>query len=162
MDLRHDAGFEAAVAAAEEVIYSMAKSGVPDARMLAARTAGWNNLQGHAHSIVPLAVLLVRRYPSVLTKTRRHTDLGRNMANRSTEARDTTVWSPVQAHLKKIITSRGTDIISETIRSGRPQSIADIAHTYLSRRYGGGQSSGGAGDTVLKRTLKLLAHAYRH
>ncbi len=43
--------------------------------------------------------------------------------------------------------------------NGGTLSVEDAAR-YLSQRYGGAQGAGGAGDTVLKRTLKLLAHMF--
>jgi hypothetical protein len=61
--------------------------------------------------------------------------------------------------MRNLLSARGADIIAESIRSHSPQDAASIAATYLSSDYGGGQGTGGAGDTVLKRTIKLLAHA---
>ena len=54
--------------------------------------------------------------------------------------------------------SSGQDIVAEEMTSGIAQSAADVARTYLSTSWGGGQPKGGGANTVVKRTLKLLAH----
>lgn len=131
---------------------------IPDASALFQRTRGQNNLQGHAHSIVPLAVLLARVYPQLLLAIRINTDLQHGMTGQSAEARLKAVWLPVQTGIQLLIASRGGDIVSETFGRATPQTVSRVADTYLSVRYGGGQQRGGAGDTVVKRTLKLLAH----
>lgn len=76
----------------------------------------------------------------------------------SVEARDPLIWRAVRNGVQLLIATRGDDIIAEELRGGAPQSIERVAETYLSQRYGGGHLRGGAGDTVIKRTLKLMAH----
>ena len=80
------------------------------------------------------------------------------MGRGSREAKNRNLWAKSQKALKEFLKRRGRDIVSETMRTGVPQSAQRVAETYLSYRFGGGQLHGGAGDTVLKRTLKILAH----
>lgn len=157
-DLRRDAAFVAAVAAARQAIGELASRGNADAAALVQRSGGWNNLQGHAHSIVPLAVFFARHRPLALGPIKGATSLRTSQSHGSREARKRTLWRQVQADLRNLLRNRGSDILAEEMRSNRPQTAQQIANTYLSSGYGGGQTSGGGGDTVLKRTLKLLAH----
>jgi hypothetical protein len=163
-DLRNDLAFGTAVGATRYVISELARRGVRDAQALAQRRSGWNNLQGHAHSLVPLAVFFARSNPPSLRAVRATTTLRRSMTARSQEAGDRVLWSSVEADMRALLAARGNDIVSEELRRRGPrrrrrrQTARQIARTYLSRTYGGGQTKGGAGNTVIKRTLKLLAH----
>lgn len=159
-DLRMDLAFSTAVAVAKAAIAEFARGGIADAQALAVRRRGWNNLQGHAHSIVPLAVAYARAHPNQLRTIRARTDLARGMTRWSREARDTALWRPVMVEIKAFLASRGADVIAEEMQGGAAQTAQDIATTYLSSHYGGGQTTGGGGNTVLKRTLKLLAHTW--
>ena len=159
-DLRNDPAFVAAVAAARQAIGELASRGIPDAEALVARSAGWNNLQGHAHSLIPLAVLYARSNYTQLQAVRSATILTQAMTGGSQEARNRSIWRVVKRSMITMLAGRGSDIISEQIANGRPQTARQIANTYLSSSFGGGQSSGGAGNTVIKRTLKLLAHIF--
>lgn len=85
------------------------------------------------------------------------TNLGTNMSNTSQEARGA-FWDDVKAVLRASLQQYGNDLIAVGLRTTSPETAQEIAHTYISADYGGGQTSGGAGTTVLKRTLKLLAH----
>lgn len=159
-DYREDPAFASAVASVREGIRSMARGfDVPDANALVSREEGAHNLQGHAHSVVPLAVLVARFNPGIMTAIRVKTDLDHSMGDPgSAEARDADIWGPVQHATKLVIAVHGSDEVSEEIGTGDTQDVDQIAETYLSESYGGGQTGGGAADTVLKRTLKLMAH----
>lgn len=158
-DIRRYAPFATAVWGAREAIDQLHHEyAVPDATALYMRGQNVNNLIGHAHSIIPLAVLIAREFPSLLAIIRARTNLDRGMTPRSGEARDRYLWRKVMNATKLVIADRGADIISEEVGTHRQQSVRKVAATYLSRDYGGGQRKGGAGNTVIKRTLKLLAH----
>jgi len=66
VDLRNNPSFRAAVDATRATIASLAQSGISDGQAIRARGLGENNLQGHARSVVPLAVLFARTYPQHL------------------------------------------------------------------------------------------------
>ena len=157
IDHTRDPGFGALLSATETITGVLAASNVGDARRLAQRSVGWHNLQGHARAVVPLAVWLARLHPELLCNIRDMTNLGTNMSNTSQEARGA-FWDDVKAVLRASLQQYGNDLIAVGLRTTSPETAQEIAHTYISADYGGGQTSGGAGTTVLKRTLKLLAH----
>ena len=159
-DLRQDAAFSAAVASVREGIRNAASQHeVADALALVGREEGEHNLQGHAHSVVPLAVLVARLNPGLMSTIRARTDLDHDMGTAgSDEARDGSIWDQVKNATQLVIANNGQDVVSEELGGGSPQTVEDIATTYLSAAYGGGQTGGGGADTVLKRTLKLMAH----
>ncbi|MBX6362422.1 MAG: hypothetical protein IRZ00_01030 [Gemmatimonadetes bacterium] len=157
-DLRREPVFTTAVAATRHAITDLAAHGVADALALVRRVRGVNHLQGHANSIVPLAVLMARVYPQVLQVVRARTDLRNGLDPQGPETRDQLVWRTVKTGVQLLVAVRAADIIAEEMRTGAPQTVENVAQTYLSQRFGGGQPRGGAGDTVVKRTLKLMAH----
>jgi hypothetical protein len=158
-DIRQAAAFATAVAGARAAINQLhLRHRIPDATALYQRGRNVNNLSGHAHSIIPLAVLIAREYPALLAFIRARTDLQRAMTARSLEARDRYLWRKVMNATKVLLADRGPDIIAEELATGVAQSARRIARTYLSTAFGGRQTRGGAGNTVIKRTLKLLAH----
>ena len=158
-DIRRDAAFATAVAGARAAIDALHQNHrIADATALYQRGQNVNNLSGHAHSIIPLAVLLAREYPVLLGLVRARTDLRRAMTRQSGEARDRYLWRKIMNATKLLLADRGADVIVEELATGRPQSAQRVATTYLSTAFGGGQPRGGAGNTVIKRTLKLLAH----
>lgn len=154
-----DRTFGALHEAVDRLIEVLALSGVADAKALADRKRGWNNLQGHYRAVVPLAIWLVRRHPALLANLRAETRLSTNMSGASAEARDP-LWNQVQDLLRADLASNGSDRVVIGSHSNTPETAQDIATTYLSKTYGGGQVSGQAGNTVLKRTLKLMAHTF--
>lgn len=130
---------------------------------MVARGGGWNNLQGHARSVVPVAVLYARLHPEQLQQIRAMTDLKHDMGQPwSEEARNSDMWGPVMQDMQQMVSSHTETIVASESSTGDPQTVEAVATTYLSTDYGGGQTSGGAGNTVLKRTLKLLAHVLLH
>ena len=158
-DIRRDPAFATAVAGARAAIDALHRHhGIPDATALYQRGQNVNNLIGHAHSIIPLAVLIAREYPFLLGFVRARTDLRRAMTRQSREARDTYLWRKIMYAMKLLLGRRGGDVIVEELATRRPQSAQRVATTYLSTAFGGGQRRGGAGNTVIKRTVKLLAH----
>jgi len=158
MDFRTDPTFVAGVAAAQAAIESLALAAIPDAEALVSRQAGENNLQGHFKALVPLAVLVLRDAPHLLAHIRGRTQVSNNMTARSPETRDQDLWTPVQQAAVQTVTTHSNDILVDRVGPGTA-SVSDAAR-YLSNAYGGTQTAGGAGDTVLKRTLKLLSHAF--
>lgn len=160
-DLRESPAFSGAVGATRHAIIDLARNHrVPDALALYNRERGVNNLQGHANSIVPLAVLMARIYPGILPIIRARTDIRNELGSGNHETRDRRIWDPVKNAAHLVIQTHGDDIIAETIGTAEGQTVEEVANTYLSVRFGGGQPRGGAGDTVVKRTLKLLAHLW--
>jgi hypothetical protein len=142
----------------EKAISTYSASNVKDAKALTDRKSGKHNLQGHARAVIPLAVWLAFQEPSILQPIRRRTTLSSGMTAHSSEARDSRSWSPVKKALKKHLALAGGDVVAPSAKSNSPDTPAKIAATYLGNDYGGGQTTGGAGNTVLKRALKLLAH----
>ena len=157
VDYTQNRGFEALLSATETITGVLAANGVRDAQRLTERLVGWNNLQGHARSVVPLAVWLATRHPEILCNIREMTDLGTLMSNTSAEARGD-FWDDVKELLRASLLQSGNDLIVIGQRPNSPTTAQEVATTYISADYGGGQITGGAGTTVLKRTLKLLAH----
>ena len=143
--------------ATDVLIRVMAGAGIRDARAIADRATGWHNLQGHARAIVPLALWLVSHRPDLLCTLSRETDLLVGMSGRSGESR-APFWVEVSDALVSLLGHHGGDRIIVGAQANSPETADEIARTYLSREYGGGQRTGGGGTTVLKRTLKLLAH----
>lgn len=157
MDLRDDDSFQVAVDQARDGIRRFADRGIPDAEAITQRDAGENNLSGHAHSLVPLAVHFSRSDPGFLQSVKDQTDLSNGMGPRDTETR-LDIWGDLKDKMSALVTRDASVIITEERGSGRPQSVGDVADTYLPKDWGGSQDSGGGGGTVVKRTLKLLAH----
>lgn len=156
-DYRKRSDFTLLLGLLESTVKSLAATGVPDAKALSIREKGVHNLQGHAMRVMPLAVWLVIRRPDLLKAIRRGTKLTTAMQASSSEARSV-LWRDVQVAIQKELSLHGGDVLSSADRTNTPTTAAAIATTYLSYDYGGGQTRGGAGNTVLKRSLKLLAH----
>lgn len=135
--------------------------GIPDALALTDREAGVHHLQGHYASIVPLAVYFSQYHSLLLSEIKLVTHLDNNMGARSgpgySEARDA-IWTPVKNSMISFRNACGSDIITQN-SSGMPKTVNDILN-YISTSYGGNVSGGGGGDTVLKRTLKIMGHVY--
>ncbi|MCH5438468.1 MULTISPECIES: hypothetical protein [Bacillus cereus group] len=155
IDHRNDRIFQAKVAGTRSTIQQLSTDGINDAHALIAREQGTHNLSGHFASILPLAVLFSQYSPTLLTHIKNLTDIDHNMGTGSSEARSQEIWEPVQAEVSNFKTVHGDDILTNT-----SQTVNDVLHTYLSSKYSGGQTTGGAGDTVFKRTLKLLGHIF--
>ena len=142
--------------ATNRVIEETAGEGIEDAATLLDRYAGLNNLQGHM-VIVPLTVWLVWHRPDLLRAVRAETDLNVEMARNSHETSGE-FWEDVKGALIALLAGHGDDRLVVGERANSPETPIRIATTYLSDDYGGGQTEGGGGTIVLKRTLKLLAH----
>lgn len=158
VDFRRDVLFRAALVGLENEIEVLSSRGIPDAAALASRREGANNLQGHYHSVLPLALWFCRRYSQALGSLRGATSIYHEMTSGSSESRDRTLWVPIQQDLIAYLNRSGNDILAAELSSGSPQTAGTIADTYLSTRFGGSHARGGAGDTVFKRATKLLAH----
>ena len=141
----------------ERIATDFAAKKIPDAIALVVREKGVHNLQGHARRVMPLAVWLLIRRPDLLNLLRSKTKLTNEMTASSSEARSV-IWEQVKTAINYELIKGGDDVISPADRANTPITAKDIALTYLSVDYGGGQTKGGAGNTVLKRALKLLAH----
>lgn len=141
----------------ERITVSFAAKKIPDAKALVIRKKGTHNLQGHAMRVMPLAVWLTIRRPDLLKLIRGKTKLANEMKATSSEAR-AAFWGEIKDAIKAELTKNGADVISSADKTNSPTTAQEIAETYLSADYGGGQTKGGAGNTVLKRSLKLLAH----
>jgi hypothetical protein len=141
----------------ERTAKSLAATGIPDAMALSSREKGEHNLRGHAMRVMPLAVWLIMRRLDLLKPIRRATKLRTAMAASSSEARSV-IWRDIQVAIQQQLLLHGVDILSSADRTNTPTTATAIATTYLSTDYGGSQTGGGAGNTVLKRSLKLLAH----
>lgn len=141
----------------ERTAKGFAAQKIPDAKALVVREKGMHNLQGHAMRVMPLAVWLAIRRPDLLKLIRSKTKLANEMKASSSEAR-ATFWGKVKDAIKDELVTNGADVLSSADKINTPTTAQEIADTYLSADYGGGQTKGGAGNTVLKRSLKLLAH----
>lgn len=157
-DYRKSSKFKKAYGRARQIILKAVVDNVPDAKFLVLREAAWNNLQAHAHSVIPLAVLFAVENRGLLRGIRANTDLWANMGGHSVEARSNLLWKPIKMAMCDFVRRHSHDIVAEEKRSGQPQTCRKIATTYLSDQYGGRHGGGGRGNTVVKRTLKLLAH----
>jgi hypothetical protein len=142
----------------ENNVRGLAKKKIPDALALLDRECGVHNLQGHARRLMPLAVWLVIRRPDLIDEVKRCTNLKNQMTSHSVEARGS-FWNFVKSAMKSEIKKNGKDIISSSDKSNAPITVEEIARTYLSIDYGGGQVNGGGGNTVLKRSLKIISHS---
>jgi hypothetical protein len=158
MDWTKDAGFQRALSRLDGIITTAARLGHPDGQALEGRRQGVNNLQGHANALEPLAVLLARKSPALLTTIKSLTKLSADMGQGSAESRDPQIKASIAAAVSALRAAHGSDIIAREIKSNHPITVDSACDTYLSSGLGGTQGAGGAGDTVVKRTLKLLAH----
>ncbi len=80
------------------------------------------------------------------------------MDKHSAEARDG-VWDGVKTGMIQLLATSGADVLTPPgTKVNSPVSAANIAQTYLRTNYGGSQQAGGERNTVIERTLKLLAH----
>lgn len=149
--------FHDKVIALEQSVKTLGNKKIPDALALLERESGVHNLQGHARRLMPLAVWLVMKRPDILDEVRRATNLRHQMTSHSAEARGS-FWKFVKDAMKTEIKKNGMDVISTADRANAPITAKAITRTYLSVDYGGGQISGGGGNTVLKRSLKIMAH----
>ena len=147
------------VVATEAIIPVFATAGVRDARSLAVRQAGWFSLPGEVRGLIPLAVWFIRRHPEHLSRLRTHASLGVAMGRDSCEAKDPSLWGPIQTDLRNDLATNGGDVIALGTQPSVPIPALDIARNYLSANYGGGHTSRQPGDIILKRILKLLGHA---
>ncbi|OCA86159.1 hypothetical protein [Bacillus sp. FJAT-27986] len=160
-DYRNDLKFQAKVSTTRFLIDFLADQGVDDAIAIKRRGQGAHNLQAHAASIVPLAVLFSLHNSSLVTNIKLNSDLYHNMGTGSSEARDPAIWNPIKAGMSNFRDIHGDDIVAEELSAPYlPQSVNDVLRTYLSDNYLGDHTNGGAGDTVLKRTLKILSHIF--
>ena len=157
VDYTRDLSFRAMQEATDTAIRVMAGGGIPDARAISDRAAGWHNLQGHARAIVPLALWLVLNRPDLLCTVRRETVLQASLGGRSGESR-APFWEEVSSALESLLNQRGADRLIVGAQINSPETAGHVADTYLSANFGGGQTSGGGGTTVLKRVMKLLSH----
>ena len=151
--------FSARRAAAETAIGELAEAGVDDAIKLVIRETGWHNLQGHARAVVPLAIWFLTLAPRHTHAIRDNTNLSHEMTSASSESR-AAFWGAIQSEIRALLGSQGNDRVVVGLQSNSPETAERIAETYLSESYGGGQTSGGAGDTVFKRTLKIVSHVF--
>jgi len=159
VDFRDKKDFTTAVNSVRAGIISYADEGIPDAGAITEREKGANNLQGHAHSLVPLAVFFARQYPETVQEIRNVTDLDEPMGPTDRETR-LPIWDQVKNQMATLIANHGNDVVSEKLGTGVPQTVDELANTYLPDSWGGGQETGGGGGTVVKRTLKLFAHTF--
>jgi hypothetical protein len=153
-----DATFQISLGRLDGIITTAARLGHPDGQALHGRRQGVNNLQGHANALEPLAVLLAQNSPALLIEIKSLTNLSNDMGQGSSEARDPQIRSIIASAIADLRSTCGNDVIAHEMRSNAPITVDSACDTYLSISLGGAQAAGGAGDTVVKRTLKLLAH----
>lgn len=155
---RTDPAFLSAVTGTRSAIQQLDKLSVPDAYALEFRKSGGNNLQGHVTSIVPLAVAFIRMNHDLAASVRGFTNLANNMGPGSAEAKNAN-WSAIISRLHQFKTSYGSyDVALQ--KGGKVIDVNHVMNSYLSAIYHGGQSTGSAGDTVFKRTLKIYCHVF--
>jgi len=150
--------FQRAMARLDGTITTAARLGHPDGVALDERRQGRNQLSGHANALENLALLLAMQSPALLAIIRDETDLAEDMGQGSAESRNQVIKTQIADALTALRAARGNDIIARELRSNAPITVNSACQTYLSVGLGGGQDTGGGGDTVVKRTLKLLAH----
>jgi hypothetical protein len=158
MDWTKDQGFQHLLSRLDGIITAAARLKHPDGKALDNRRRGVHNLQGHANALEPLAALLFQESPILRDLIRERTALSEDMGPHTREARDSIIRDAIAGAITDLRATRGSDIISREMQGLSPITVDSACDTYLSTGLGGGQSSGGAGDTVVKRVLKLLAH----
>ncbi len=156
IDYTNDNTFLVLFAAMRTIINRLADERVSDAISIRDRFNGQHNLQGHARGVVPLALWLALHRPRLLATIRDNTDLDVAMTGDSPEAR-AEFWTEIQAAITELLQQRGGDRIRRGEAADTPETTSEIARV-LSTLYGGNQTTGRGADTVLKRSLKLLAH----
>ncbi|MBN1547543.1 MAG: hypothetical protein JW902_12885 [Syntrophaceae bacterium] len=159
-DFTINPAFMALIHGVDQMILDLAQQRIPDAQAIASRYAGGNNLQGHARGLVPVAIWFARAHHPHLERVRKATNLTIDMSWSSAEARNRGLWRPIQRDFIAAIAANGTDIVTSGGDIYTPHSVEDIASTYLPTSWGGNQSTGGAGGTVIKRTLKIMSHTF--
>lgn len=158
MDWTKDSAFQRSLSRLDGIITTAARLGHPDGQALDGSRQGVNNLQGHANALEPLALLLAQKSPALLPIIKSLTKLSDDMGAHSSEARDQNIKSTIAGAITALRGTCGSDVIAREIKNGDPITVDSACDTYLSSGLGGGQGAGGAGDTVVKRALKLLAH----
>ena len=160
IDYTQDNTFGALNAATQAIIGALAREGISDATSLERRAAGVHNLQGHARALIPLALWVAVRRPDLLPVIRQNTRLDVEMDNHSQETR-AAFWDQVKESGSRCF--RNAD--RTEFQSARRTMLQKLRPRSLSDSYGGSHTTGGAGDTVLKRTLKPhvlpLVHGHR-
>lgn len=156
-----DGTFGVAVDVARRLVVQLAKDGVLDARAIVSRQAGTNNLQGHAHALIPLSVWFLRYHPEELSRLRARTRLEFEMGRGSEESKDRGLWDPIVEKLELLLERSGDEVLTEPLRGGDRMTARDVAN-YLPVSLGGSQTTGGGGGTVFKRCCKLIAHCGTH
>jgi hypothetical protein len=155
-DLRNDVDFSNALDRAFDGIEEYAERGVADAEQITDRDQNVNQNSGHVN-LVALAVHFARHHPDLMQEIHQATSLDNGM---STGDRETylPIWDTVQEAVSAFIETNGDDIVIQERQGQDPQSVSGLSDTYLPQAFGGTQDTGGGGGTVVKRTLKLLAH----
>ncbi|WP_214793969.1 MULTISPECIES: hypothetical protein [unclassified Exiguobacterium] len=153
-----DPVFNAKVTGTLSMIEQLAHDDIPDAMQLISRRDGTQNLSGHYQKIIPLAIRFSIFNPDLLARVKSNTYLENSMDPHNADTRSE-IWEEVKAAMITLVENNGNDVVI-TNSDSHPSSVKEIADTYLSTRYGGSHTTGGAGDTVFKRTLKLLAHVF--
>ncbi|HAM79222.1 hypothetical protein [Ornithinibacillus bavariensis] len=161
-DYTNDYVLQSKIIGTRATIKGLADYHISDAIALVDREAGVHQLSGHYASIVPLAVFFSHKYPSYLANIKNRTSLRNGMGETSglgyQEARNSEIWSPIKDAMADFKAIYGTDIITKN-SNGDPKTVNDILN-YLSEKYSGNLKTGGGGDTVFKRTLKILGHIF--
>jgi hypothetical protein len=134
----------------------LSSAGVSDARILAARAAGMQNLQAHAYHLTNLAAAFL-----AVDRTARRI-IGRGTTMTKPLSGKEQVWPLVQPRFTRFLVRSGGLQVSSTMRSGKPLKAGEIAATYLPLSWGGTQTTGGGGVSTLKRALKIGAHVLGH
>jgi len=135
------------------VVGLLADAGVPDAIELVDRRGGKNNLQAHAAHLTPLAVAFLLRHPRNVGLIAQGIRLRGALSGRER------VWGKVREAFVQFVQASSGERVSREIRTRRPLTIGEVAHTYLPEGWGGSHTTGGAGASTLKRALKIAAHA---
>lgn len=150
--------FKLAASRFEGALFAAARLGMRDAQAIRWRAQGGANLQGHANALVPVAILLAQLHPSVLKKVRIATNFLNSMGKGTPESRDPALRAIIEHAIRTLRKTNGPDVFAHELRSRKQITIDKACDTYLSAKLGGGQANGGAGDTVIKRALKIIAH----
>ncbi|NKC32063.1 hypothetical protein [Falsiroseomonas selenitidurans] len=152
-----DIGFRLALARLGGAIVASGRLGLIDARSIRWRASGGANLQGHANTLVPLSLLLAMTDKTLVRRVRRDTDLTRDMGRGSVESLNKSLRDDIGVAMSNLRSTQGSDIVAQEIKSKRNITVNKACDTYLSIAMGGSHARGGAGDTVVKRTLKIIA-----
>lgn len=162
-DIRDSKKIEETCTQVRRAIQQYAVDGVGDAKALLRHSFCENSNQSHWYIGLPLTVYFVisilesPNEREILEKIKYNTKLSREMDGSSGESSEE-VWDPVKKRFGEFVENKGDNHVAEEMSDGETKSVEGAVNSFMSETWHGNASGGGGGDTVVKRTLKIISH----